>query len=213
MLPAEHLIPLDQSQREELARLHLDSYPPQVGAEDLDDARREIDETFIGQFGTLRSDASWLTRAGGRLAGAILVVERSIWDDHLDGPVVIDLFVYPEARGLALGRSLVLAAMEACTSAGDRQLSLRVGDGTSARRARPIPRPGLHDSATHLAEGPPWGSQQVDRCTRRLLAAQEPEDSDKLEVARRRPPACESGNPTRARQYPLCVYNLCIVRS
>lgn len=73
-----------------------------------------------------------LAHAGGRPAGAILVVERSIWDDHLDGPFVIDRFVHPEARGLGLGRSLVLAAMEACTSAGDRQLSLRVGQGTSA---------------------------------------------------------------------------------
>lgn len=130
--PAERLMPLDQSQRENLARLYLASYPPQVGAADLDDARREIDETFTGQFGTLRFDASWLAHACGRPAGAILVVERSIWDDHLDGPFVIDLFVHPEARGLGLGRSLGLAAMKSCSSAGDRQLSLRVGDGTSA---------------------------------------------------------------------------------
>ncbi|PZU45034.1 MAG: N-acetyltransferase [Arsenicicoccus sp.] len=130
--PAGHLTPLDRSQREDLSRLYLASYPPQVGAADLDDARREIDETFTGQFGTLRFDASWLAHACGRPAGAILVVERSIWDDHLDGPFVIDLFVHPEARGLGLGRSLGLAAMKSCSSAGDRQLSLRVGDGTSA---------------------------------------------------------------------------------
>ncbi len=130
--PSGQLIPLDHAQRDELARLYLASYPPQVGAEDLADALREIDATFAGEFGVVRSDASWVAQAGGKPAGAILVVERSIWDEHLHGPFIIDLFVDPEARGLGLGKSLVLAAMAACRNAGDHRLSLRIGEATSA---------------------------------------------------------------------------------
>ena len=32
-----------------------------------------------------------------------MVVERSIWDEGLDGPFIIGVFVAPEARGLGTG--------------------------------------------------------------------------------------------------------------
>lgn len=97
-----------------------DAPPAQgVGASQASPTATRIDETLASEFGALRSDACWLAYAGGKPAGAILVVERSIWDDPLDGPFIVDLFVHPEARGLGLGHLLVMAAMGACTSAGD----------------------------------------------------------------------------------------------
>ena len=72
-----------------------------------------------------------MAEAGGRPAGAVLTVERSIWDEGLEGPFVIDLFVDPQLRGRGIGRALMTGAMLACRNAGDAQLSLRVGEGTS----------------------------------------------------------------------------------
>lgn len=60
-----------------------------------------------------------------------MVVERSIWDEGLEGPFIIDLFVSPQARGRGVGRSLVQHAVQICALAGDAALSLRIGVGTS----------------------------------------------------------------------------------
>ncbi len=129
------LVPMDLRWRDQLALAYLDAYPPGVAAENLDDARQDIDDTFAGEYGTLRNDASWVALQGGRAVGAVHVVERSIWDPELPGPFIIDLFVAPAAAGQGLGRSLIRAAVAACTQAGDTQLSLRIGAGTSAAAA------------------------------------------------------------------------------
>lgn len=116
---------------EPLARLYLISYPPGIGAGSHAEAISEIAATFEGDYGVLRPGASLVAEAGGRPAGAVLTVERSIWDEGLEGPFVIDLFVDPQLRGRGIGRALMTGAMLACRNAGDAQLSLRVGKGTS----------------------------------------------------------------------------------
>ncbi|WP_022882397.1 GNAT family N-acetyltransferase [Gryllotalpicola ginsengisoli] len=130
-LPGLRVRPITNADREDLAVLYRDSYPPEVGAHDLDEARTEIDMTFAGDFGKLRRDASLLALIGGDPAGAVLVVARSIWDEDLPGPFVIDLFVHPSHRGLGIGRALMVGAIAACRAHGDTTLSLRVGEGTS----------------------------------------------------------------------------------
>ena len=116
---------------------YLDAYPEGVAAEDLDDARREIDATFAGEYGVLRPDACRVAVVDGVAVGAILVVERSIWDPELAGPFIIDLFVAPASTGRGFGAALIVSAIEACSRAGDARLSLRIGEGTS-------------DAASHL---------------------------------------------------------------
>ncbi|USQ81365.1 GNAT family N-acetyltransferase [Ornithinimicrobium faecis] len=117
--------------RDALAAAYLAAYPAGVAASDLAEARQEIDDTFQGEFGTLRPDATTVAVHAGQPVGAILVVERSIWDPELDGPFIIDLFVHPDAQGLAVGRALLDHAIHACALAGDATLSLRFGEGTS----------------------------------------------------------------------------------
>ena len=124
--------PVSPADEPELAVLYLRSYPPDIGAQNLDEARAEIKATFDGEFGLLRLDSSLVAVDSGRVVGAVLVVERSIWDDDLDGPFIIDLFVDPDARGRGHGRRLVEAALAACVARGDETLSLRFGEGTSA---------------------------------------------------------------------------------
>ncbi|HMS36706.1 MAG TPA: GNAT family N-acetyltransferase [Arachnia sp.] len=123
--------PVSPTDESELVVLYLRSYPPDIGAQDLDEARAEIRATFAGEFGVLRLDSSFVAVDSGRVVGAVLVVERSIWDDDLDGPFIIDLFVDPDARGRGHGRRLVEAALAACAAQGDERLSLRFGEGTS----------------------------------------------------------------------------------
>lgn len=126
------LHPLDAGDADALAAVYLESYPPGVAASDLADARREMAATFRGEYGTVRTDASVSAWHEATLVGAIMVVDHSIWDAWLAGPFIIDLFVSPAHRGLAIGRALVTHAIGACTDAGDPTLSLRFGVGTSA---------------------------------------------------------------------------------
>lgn len=116
---------------DDLAQCYLMSYPPDVAASDLDEAREEMNATFRGDYGKLRADASTTAWVGGRLAGAIMVVTHSIWDADLAGPFIIDLFTDPAARGKGVGRALVQHAVDVCSAAGDPALSLRFGEGTS----------------------------------------------------------------------------------
>ena len=94
--------PVSPADEPELAVLYLRSYPPDIGAQNLDEARAEIKATFDGEFGVLRLDSSLVAVDSGRVVGAVLVVERSIWDDDLDGPFIIDLFVDPDADTAAV---------------------------------------------------------------------------------------------------------------
>ncbi|QAY58851.1 GNAT family N-acetyltransferase [Microbacterium protaetiae] len=124
--------PVATTDRDRLADIYLAAYPAQIGAADLADARTEMDATFAGAYGTLRFDASGVSLdRHGEVTGAILVTTRSIWDEGVPGPFVIDLFVDPTAQGHGHGRALVQAAIDACTATGDETLSLRVGEGTT----------------------------------------------------------------------------------
>lgn len=130
--PVERLMPATSDDRAELAALYLASYPPEIGADSLVTAEQEIDNTWAGEFGVLRPDASFIALSDqGQPIGAILVVERSVWDQNVDGPFIIDLFVHPNGRGQGAGKALVLAAIHACIATGDERVSLRVGEGTS----------------------------------------------------------------------------------
>jgi GNAT superfamily N-acetyltransferase len=115
----------------DLAVLYLDSYPPEIGAEDLPAAVAELDATFAGDYGELRRDASFIAFRDGVPAGAVFTTRRSIWDEGLEGPFVIDLFVAPAHRGHGIGRALMLRTIAACEATADRMLALRVGSGTS----------------------------------------------------------------------------------
>ena len=125
------LQPLDPDRTQELAEAYFNAYPPGVACNTVDEAVQEIRETYAGEYGTLRRDASAMAIQQGRVVGAVMVVERSIWDADLSGPFIIDLFVDPVAQRTGLGRSLVSYAIRECIDAGDQQLSLRVGEGTS----------------------------------------------------------------------------------
>ncbi|SDT39500.1 GNAT family N-acetyltransferase [Microlunatus soli] len=130
--PIDYVL-LDRDHREDVADLYLASYPPHVGAADLNDALAEMDSTYAGDFGTLIPEASLLALRGGRAAGSIQVVHRSPWDADLDCPFIIELFVHPAARDHGLGRSLLTRAAVACQRLGETQIALRTSDegGTS----------------------------------------------------------------------------------
>lgn len=125
------LQPLDPTRIRELADAYFNAYPAGVACATVDEAVQEIRETFAGAYGVLRHDASAMALNHDRAVGAIMVVERSIWDTHLPGPFIIDLFVDPAAQSTGLGRGLVNHAIRRCAAAGDKQISLRVGEGTS----------------------------------------------------------------------------------
>lgn len=129
---------------DDLAHAYLAAYPPGVAAANLDEARQEMQDTLAGEYGRLRSDASWAATLDRRAVGCIMVVERSIWDPEVSGPFVIELFVHPEAAGSGLGRALVLSAMSACFLAGDASMTLRVGEGTSPAAHRLYRGLGFH---------------------------------------------------------------------
>jgi len=128
---AVQLQPLDPKFTDELAEAYFHAYPPGIACDTPVEAVQEISDTFAGEYGVLRQDASAMAIREGRVAGAVLVVERSIWDPALEGPFIIDLFIDPDAQGAGLGRALMTRAISQCVAVGDEQLSLRVGEGTS----------------------------------------------------------------------------------
>lgn len=122
---------LDPARTDELAAAYFNAYPAGVACNTLNEAVEEIRETFAGEFGRLRTDASSMVVHEGRVVGAVLVVDRSVWDADLPGPFIIDLFVDPTAQGVGWGRALVQHAIGQAAAAGDELISLRVGEGTS----------------------------------------------------------------------------------
>ncbi|WP_418908770.1 GNAT family N-acetyltransferase [Glutamicibacter endophyticus] len=135
-LQSPYLTPVTPDHAPELAIAYLGAYPPGVAANTLAEANEEIRATFANDYGILQSSWSFATVAGTQVVGAILVVEQSIWEAELAGPFVIDLFVDRSYQGQGRGRALLLAASETCRRAGERSLSLRVGEGTSPRAYR-----------------------------------------------------------------------------
>ncbi|WP_058233843.1 GNAT family N-acetyltransferase [Devriesea agamarum] len=123
MLTANHI--------DAIAAAYFKAYPPGIACTTLAGAVQEIRDTFAGEYGALRYDASAIAVINHRVVGAVLVVHRSIWDSDLLGPFIIDLFVDPAARGQGLGKTLLHHAINTCAIAGDEQISLRIGDGTS----------------------------------------------------------------------------------
>jgi GNAT superfamily N-acetyltransferase len=122
---------LRTSDRHSLAQLYLASYPPNVGSANLADAAAEMDSTLSGEYGSLRFDASFIALMGETPVGAVLTTFRSIWDQDLEGPFIIELFISPSHRHQGAGRLLVIQAIRACEQSLDPALSLRVGEGTS----------------------------------------------------------------------------------
>ena len=147
-----------------LAWLYLIIYPSRIGSGKYSEVLSEIAATFEGDYGVLCPGASLVAEAGGRLAGAVLTVERSIWDEGLEGPFIIDLFVDPQLRSRGIGRALMTGVMLACRNAGDAQLSLRVGKGPRMRptfsmsrwdSGGPVPR--RHGSGPEAGSRSPGG--------------------------------------------------------
>lgn len=125
--------PLDRRHRELVADLYLASYPPHIGAADIGEALAEMDATFAGDFGQRIFDASLVALRSGQAVGSIQVVHRSPWDQDLDCPFIIELFVRPGAREHGIARSLLTRAADACQRLGETQIALRTSDdgGTS----------------------------------------------------------------------------------
>lgn len=125
--------PLTRTHRELVADLYLASYPPQVGATDIDGAIAEIDATYAGDFGQLINDASLVALRDGQAVGSIQVVHRSPWDPDLHCPFIIELFVRPDARDQGIARALLKYAAANCQRLGETRIALRTSDeGTSA---------------------------------------------------------------------------------
>lgn len=123
--------PVSPADRDSVAQVYLDSYPAGVGADDLASALDEMTATFTGEYGELRTDASFIARIDSMPVGAVFTTSHSIWDPDLNGPFIIDLFVDPAHRRAGVGRALVIETIKACVANQDKALSLRVGQGTS----------------------------------------------------------------------------------
>lgn len=77
---------IQTSDRDALATAYLAAYPPGVAATSLSEAQQEMDDTFADEFGVLRHDLTRVATIEDRPVGAILVVDKSIWDPQLEGP-------------------------------------------------------------------------------------------------------------------------------
>ena len=114
--------PEDKAQ---LTKLYHDSYTRDL-VTDMDDATKEIEQTFLGEFGTLDLDASLVVIEGERLIGSILTVEEAPWPDTPAGPFIIDLFIHPDTRRRGLAHAMISEAVLALSKKGKKTAALRV---------------------------------------------------------------------------------------
>jgi len=116
----------------------------------------EITARFIKQFKTGR-DRCWVAETGGRVVGAVFVVEEDAETAKLRM-----LYVEPDARGSGVGRHLVDEVVNFARKAGYRRLTLWTNDNLTAAR-RLYERAGFklvseeqHESFGHKLTGQYW---------------------------------------------------------
>lgn len=116
----------------------------------------EITARFIKQFKTGR-DCCWVAEKGGRIVGAVFVVEEDAETAKLRM-----LYVEPDARGGGVGRHLVDEVVNFARKAGYRRLTLWTNDNLTAAR-RLYERAGFklvseeqHESFGHKLTGQYW---------------------------------------------------------
>jgi ribosomal protein S18 acetylase RimI-like enzyme len=122
--------PVVPEDREALVDLYFGSYSRDL-VTDMDDANKELEQTFQGKFGILDFDASPLITDGEELIASILTVEEAPWPDTPPGPFIIDLFVHPRARRRGLAHYLVVAAARELERKGKETVALRVLSGNT----------------------------------------------------------------------------------
>lgn len=116
---------LTGSDREPLAQLYLDSYPPGAAVDTLEEAVADVDATFAGDYGALWLAASLVAVHNGKLVGSIQVVRQSPWDPDLDCPFVIELFVDPNQQHRRIGTALLKRSAGVCLRSGQSSMALR----------------------------------------------------------------------------------------
>ena len=116
----------------------------------------EITARFIKQFKTGR-DRCWVAETGGRVVGAVFVVEEDAETAKLRM-----LYVEPDARGSGVGGHLVDEVVNFARKAGYRRLTLWTNDNLTAAR-RLYERAGFklvseeqHESFGHKLTGQYW---------------------------------------------------------
>jgi DNA-binding MarR family transcriptional regulator/GNAT superfamily N-acetyltransferase len=124
--------------------------------EDFEALVAEITARFIKQFKPGR-DCCWVAEKGGRIAGAVFVVEEDAETAKLRM-----LYVEPDVRGGGVGRRLIDEAVNFAGKAGYRRLTLWTNDNLTAAR-RLYERAGFrlvseerHESFGHKLTGQYW---------------------------------------------------------
>jgi GNAT superfamily N-acetyltransferase len=120
---------------DELARIYLAAYPPDVGAVDLPAARWAMENTFRGDYGEFWPEVSPVAVTGDRIAAVVQVVTRAPWPGTPTCPFAVEVFTHPAHRRVGLARALLSWSMRVLAEHGHRHLALRVvADNFPARR-------------------------------------------------------------------------------
>jgi ribosomal protein S18 acetylase RimI-like enzyme len=117
-----------------LARLHAGAYRGRFDEylfrEDADgerDADRHVRDVLAGRWGTFLAEVSCALEVDGRLASAVLCVERR------DGVLIVDVMTDPARRGEGLGRATLAGTLRALAARPRGRVYLNVTEGN--RRA------------------------------------------------------------------------------
>ena len=124
--------PVAPSDVEELGALYFRAYDPGVASATLDDAVRDIQASFDGEYGSLWLPASEVIHRSGEIVAAILTVHRAPWPDTPQCPFVIELFVDRAHRRRGLARVLVERCLVAAAAASEAGVALRVDAANAA---------------------------------------------------------------------------------
>lgn len=111
---------------EALAVLMGDAYRGAIDAEPgqgLDDARREIAETFAGSYGELMPEASFLANDGGEIVSACLVTRFE------GAPFIAFTMTRADRKGRGLSTALLTTTLHALAAAGEPHVDLVVTAG------------------------------------------------------------------------------------
>jgi ribosomal protein S18 acetylase RimI-like enzyme len=115
-----------------LAHVYFAAYPRQI-VSDRAEAVKEMERTFLGEYGSLDPAASPIAFYGDAMVASVMTVVEAPWEDTPPGPFIIEVMVHPAHRKRGLAEYLVCHAARELIQRGMETVALRVmSDNTSA---------------------------------------------------------------------------------
>lgn len=119
-----------------LGELYFSAYDQGIGVQSIEAATSDIDQAFVGKYGTLLTEISQVAvDEEGKIIAGVMVVEHSPEPGSPESPLLIELFTDRDHRRQGLAERLVVISGDLLFNAGYKEVAVRVEESNSAALA------------------------------------------------------------------------------